>query len=194
MRSSNPLAIILDHNRLTGPNFIDWLRNLKVVLASEKILYVLEQSLPGPLPKNASQEEQVTLKQWKDDDMQARCIMWASMSTELHRQHEKYTSANEILLHLQELFGEHSRTSRYEISKWLFRAKMKEGEDVEVHVNSMIKAIEELESLDFTMDSHLQLDMILQSLPESFRQTIANFHMNKIECTFAELLNILVTA
>ena len=62
MRSSNLLAIILDQNRLTGPNFIDWLRHLKVVLASEKILYVLEQSLPGPLPKNAFQEEQVNLK------------------------------------------------------------------------------------------------------------------------------------
>ena len=34
----------------------------------------------------------------------------------------------------------------------------------------------------------------LQSLPESFGQTIANFHMNKIECTLAELLNMLVTA
>ena len=54
MRSSNPLAIILDQNRLIGPNFKDWLRNLKVILASEKILYVLEQSLPGPLPENAS--------------------------------------------------------------------------------------------------------------------------------------------
>ena len=69
MRSSNPLAIILDQHRLTGPNFIDWLRNLKVVLASKKILYVLEQSQPGSLPENASQEEQVTLNQWKDDDM-----------------------------------------------------------------------------------------------------------------------------
>ena len=36
--------------------------------------------------------------------------------------------------------------------------------------------------------------MILQSLPKSFGQTIANFHMNKIECTLTELLNILVIA
>ena len=125
--------------------------------------------------------------------MQEHCNMWASMSTELHRQHEKYTSENEILLHLQELFGEQSRTARYEIFKQLFHTKMKEGEDIGVHVNSMISVIEELESLDFKMDSHLQLDMILQSLPESFKQTIANFHMNNIKCTLVELLNILVT-
>ena len=61
MRSSNPLVIILDQHRLTGPNFIDWLRNLKVILASKKILYVLEKCPPGPLPKNASQEEHITL-------------------------------------------------------------------------------------------------------------------------------------
>ena len=36
--------------------------------------------------------------------------------------------------------------------------------------------------------------MILQSHSESFGQPIANFHMNNIKCTLAELLNILVTA
>ena len=79
--------------------------------------------------------------------MQACCIMWASMSTEIHRQYEKYISARKILLHLQELFGKHSRTARYEILMWLFHAKMKEGDKVGALVNSMIKLIEELKSL-----------------------------------------------
>ena len=60
-----------------------------------------------------------------------------------------------------------------------------------VHVNTMIKAIEELKSLDFSMDFHLQLDWILLSLPKSFGQIIMNFHMNKSECTLAELLCML---
>ena len=51
--------------------------------------------------------------------------MRASMS-----KHEKYTYAKENLLHLQELFGEESRTARYEISKRLFYAKIKESKDV----------------------------------------------------------------
>ena len=71
---------------------------------------------------------------------------------------------------------------------------MKEGEDVGAHVNSMIRSIEELQSLDFTMNAQLQIDLILQSFPESFGQTIANFYMNKIECTLTELLNMLVMA
>ena len=46
--------------------------------------------------------------------------MWASMSNDLHKQHEKYTYAKDILLHLQDLFGEQSRTARYVILKQLF--------------------------------------------------------------------------
>ena len=65
MRSSNPLSIILENHRLTEPNFINWLRNLKVILASERILYVLKQSPPGPLPPNVMQEECDTLKNGK---------------------------------------------------------------------------------------------------------------------------------
>ena len=118
--------------------------------------------------------------------------MWASMSTEIYRQHEKYISVNEILLYLQELFSEHSRTGRYKISKQLFRDKMKEEEEVGAHINSMIRLMEELESLDFTMDLHLQVYLILQSLPKSFEQTIVNFYMNKIECNLIELMNMLV--
>ena len=50
----------------------------------------------------------------------------------LYVQALKYTYAKENLLHLQELFGEESRTARYEISKRLFYAKIKECEDVAV--------------------------------------------------------------
>ncbi|MQM11802.1 hypothetical protein Taro_044712 [Colocasia esculenta] len=42
MSSGNPLRGILDANKLTGPNYLDWLRNLKIVLRSERIAYVLE--------------------------------------------------------------------------------------------------------------------------------------------------------
>ena len=71
MRQSNPLSIILEQYRLTGLNFVDWLCNLEVVLASEKILYVLTQSPPEPLPADVSQEEHDMLDKWKDDDLHA---------------------------------------------------------------------------------------------------------------------------
>ncbi len=85
---SNILASILDHNRLTGPNLSDWLRNLKLILNLERIGYILDSKVPGPLPLEATQEEHDILDKWKEHDMRAKCYMLSSMSNELQKQHE----------------------------------------------------------------------------------------------------------
>ncbi|KAL2504717.1 CCHC-type domain-containing protein [Abeliophyllum distichum] len=43
------------------------------------------------------------------------------------------------------------------------------------------------------MDHELSIDLVLQSLPDSFSQFIMNFNMNKIQCTMSKLLNMLKT-
>ena len=44
------------------------------------------------------------------------------------------------------------------------------------------------------MDGKLSQDLILQSLPESFAQFVVNYHMNKLNTSLPELLNMLKTA
>ena len=56
MSLSNPLRGILDVKRLTGPNYTDWLRNLRIVLTVEKIMYVLDTMMPTP-EEGASENE-----------------------------------------------------------------------------------------------------------------------------------------
>ena len=56
MSASNQLARILETNRLTGLNYKDWLRNLKIVLNSEKLGYVLDQE-PLILPDNPTDRQ-----------------------------------------------------------------------------------------------------------------------------------------
>ena len=46
MSSSNPLVRIFDTNRLIGPNYKDWLRNLKIILSFEKLTHILDQDAP----------------------------------------------------------------------------------------------------------------------------------------------------
>ena len=58
---------------------------------------------------------------------------------------------------------------------------------------TMIKDIEELGKLGLEIQKKLQMDLILQSLTSSYSQFIMNFHMNKLDCTISELVNILVT-
>ena len=39
--SFNPLFVILKENKLTGPNYIDWKKNLNLVLTAEEYKFVL---------------------------------------------------------------------------------------------------------------------------------------------------------
>ena len=55
MSSNVNLRSILDTNKLTKPNFLDWLRNLRIVLKVEKIAYVLDEPLPKSLAIDASE-------------------------------------------------------------------------------------------------------------------------------------------
>ncbi|KZV06581.1 hypothetical protein F511_45930 [Dorcoceras hygrometricum] len=106
----NPLAAILDSNRFTGLNYQDWLRNLNLVLASEKLLYTIEKSPPEETPANISPEELITLNQWRDDEVKTRCYVMGSMSNEMQRRFEKTKYAADILHHLKELYGENVST------------------------------------------------------------------------------------
>ncbi|CAL9076301.1 unnamed protein product [Musa textilis] len=99
--------------------------------------------------------------------------------------------ANSILLYLRKLFEEHGRTQRYEISKSLFRARITERTPVQNHVLKMIEWIEKFTGLRMVLEDNLCVDIVLQSLSDSFSQFIMNFNMNKLEVTLPELLNML---
>ncbi|XP_075473925.1 uncharacterized protein LOC142504978 [Primulina tabacum] len=139
MSSRNPLSIILDQNKLTGPNYHDWLRNLKIVLNYEKIAYVLKKALPKQAAANATTEELAKLYKWWDHDLQAKSYMLASMSNELHRWFEEAVNDADIYGHLQELYGEQTRPLRP--IKQLMTSRLREGVSVHEHGVRMIGPI-----------------------------------------------------
>jgi hypothetical protein len=52
---------------LNGTNFIDWYRNLRIVLRQEKKEYVLEQAYPDDLPDNANAAERIAYEKHCND-------------------------------------------------------------------------------------------------------------------------------
>ena len=74
----------------------------------------------------------------------------------------------EILKHLQELFSAQSRYERYQTSHELFQCKMTEGIPFGPHVLHMINLIKKLACLGFVMDHELSINLVLQSLPQSY--------------------------
>ena len=86
--SFNPLFIILKENELTGPNYIDWKRNLNLVLTAEEYKYVLTDVCPLPPDSDSLKEEVEAYQSWRKADEMTRCYILASMSNILQHQHE----------------------------------------------------------------------------------------------------------
>ena len=98
------------------------------------------------------------------------------------------------MLSLKEMFGEQGRSARKEIMRQIYNTKMAEGSSVREHCLTMISNLNTLEVLGANIDGESQVDMILQSLPESFKEFRLNYNMNKKIYSLSELMNELVVA
>ena len=76
----------------------------------------------------------------------------------------------------------------------IYNTKMAEGTSVREHCLRMISNLNTLEVLGADIDRESQVDMILQSLPESFKEFRLNYNMNKKIYSLSELMNELVAA
>ena len=193
--TNNTLSLrsVLEKDKLSGTNFLDWYRNLRIVLKHEKKLYVLEQPIPDQPAANAPRADKDAFKKHQDDALDVGCLMLATMISELQKQHENM-DAYDMIVHLKKLYQEQARQERYDVSKSLFGCKMAEGSPVGTHVLKMIGYIENLDRLGFPLGQELATDLILQSLPDCYSQFIMNFNMNEIDKPLPELLSMLRTA
>ncbi|KAK9044580.1 hypothetical protein V6N11_058478 [Hibiscus sabdariffa] len=187
------LRSLLEKEKLNGINFLDWFRNLRIVLKQEQKEYVIEEAVPNDPGPNATRADKDKFKKHMDDMVDVGCLMLATMTPELQKQHENMV-AYEIIQNLKEIYEGQARQERYETSKALFQCKMSEGSPVGAHVIKMMGYIQVLEKLGFALNDELATDVILQSLPDSFNQFVMNFNMNEINKTLPQLLGMLRTA
>ncbi|GAV89705.1 hypothetical protein CFOL_v3_33119 [Cephalotus follicularis] len=144
---TNPLTVILEKNQSTSPNYVDWQRNVKIVLNSEDIDYVLEAPMPALPAEDATTEDHAIYKKWVTDEKKVRSYLMATMSNALQVQRESMRDSREVLLHLRKLYGENSRSAQFQLIAELYGTKMAKGSPVNDHVLKMINAIERIVAL-----------------------------------------------
>ena len=76
----------------------------------------------------------------------------------------------------------------------ILNTKRAQGTPVREHCLKMISYLNTLEVLGTDINGESQANMILQSLPESFKEFRHNYNMNKMIYTLSELMNELVAA
>ncbi|KAK8683879.1 hypothetical protein V6N13_039925 [Hibiscus sabdariffa] len=187
------LRSLLEKEKLNGINFLDWFRNLRIVLKQERKEHVIEKPVPKDPGAYAPTADKDIFKKYMDDMVDVGCLMLATMTPELQKQHEDMV-AYKMIQNLKEIYEGQARQERYETSKALFQCKMSEGSPVGAHVIKMMGYIQALEKLGFPLNDELAIDVVLQSFPDSFNQFVLNFNMNEINKTLPQLLGMLRTA
>ncbi|KAJ9568333.1 hypothetical protein OSB04_004299 [Centaurea solstitialis] len=187
------LRSILEKDKLTGANFLDWERNLMIVLRHERKWYVLEEPLGEAPPANATANVRNAYRKHSDDLLDVGCLMLATMSPDLQTGLMN-TNAYDMIRQLRDMFQTQARTERYDATRAFNACKMAKGTSVSDHVMKMKKHIDHLERLGHPVPLQLATDTILNSLSEDYKQFVINYNMNNMEKTIAELHSMLKTA
>ncbi|KAK8980556.1 hypothetical protein V6N11_074167 [Hibiscus sabdariffa] len=106
------LRSLLEKEKLNGINFLDWFRNLRIVLKQERKEYVIEEPVPDEPAANAPRADKDKFKKHLDDMLDVSCLMLATMSPELQKQHEDMNAYN-MIQNLKEIYEGQARKESF---------------------------------------------------------------------------------
>ena len=190
MASFNPLATILRQKPLDGNNYDLWKTNLYIVLDFERIKFITTTPKPQEPTVNASEETKKQFADWQRANTTARCYILASV---VRKQINDLKSVLEIIQTLDGMFAKSSSTARQEAIGALMNTRMIGG-NVRDHCLKMMGHFSTAKVMGAKLDQEMKIDMILESLPNSFGQFKMNYNMNKLKLTPVELMHELESA
>nr|GFA46405.1 hypothetical protein [Tanacetum cinerariifolium] len=153
---------MLEKHTLTGPNFNEWFRALKLVVRTEKIQDVFETTLP-PRPVGVRDAPQFEHK------------------TPLEMYNELY-----------QMYGKPSGVELEELIHLFHTCKQGDRTSVSDHFLLMKSYLDQLASLNYTFDDKIAIGFILESLTSDFHGFVQNYNMQSMGKTLSEVHQMLI--
>ncbi|GJS67257.1 retrotransposon protein, putative, ty1-copia subclass [Tanacetum coccineum] len=156
---------ILDKEKLNGSNFLDWYRNLRIVLRNEQKLHHLEEALPEAPPATATVVVRNTHTRRVTEQQEVACLMLQQAKQEL-----------------------------FETVKAFHACKQEEGQSASTYVLKMKAYLHQMERLGYPMPLVLRVNLILTSPSKDYDQFVQNYNMHGMGNTIPELHTMLKLA
>ena len=189
MSSINPLLIILVKNELTGENYLDWKRNLFNILTTKGSKYVLTQPCPPEPSLYDYRNQREPYEKWCEANKMAKRYILASISVELHKKHRSMETATEIMASLHQMFGQNTHFAREAALKRITDTQMEEGTKVRDHVLKMMDYLNEVEIHGVQINDKSKINMVIESLPDTFKEFKVSYILNNKDMTLIELMH-----
>ncbi|GJZ25350.1 zinc finger, CCHC-type containing protein [Tanacetum coccineum] len=169
-----------EKQKLTGPNFIDWYRQLRIVLSVEDKLNYLEHPIPAALvPAQAGQqvapEALAAHAAWVKGSKEIAGLMLMTMESDIQRNLENL-GAYEMLQELKTLFAQQAEQELLQTMREFHSCKQEEGQSVSSYVLKMKSYIDNLERLGHPVSLGLGVSLILISLRKEFDGFVQNYN------------------
>ncbi|GKF19867.1 hypothetical protein Tco_0068505 [Tanacetum coccineum] len=142
-----------EKQKLTGPNFIDWYRKLRIVLLIEDKLNYLEQPIPPAPVAHAGQQ----------------------VAPEILAAHTAWE--------LKTLFAQQAEHELLQTTRDFHSCKQEERQSVSSYVLKMKGYIENLERLGNHVTLGLAVSLILIGLRKEFDGFVQNYNMHSLQLT-----------
>ncbi|GKF10321.1 zinc finger, CCHC-type containing protein, partial [Tanacetum coccineum] len=142
---------ILEKEKLNGSNFLDWYRNLRIILRNEQKLHHLEEALPEAPPATATSAVRNAYTRRVAEQQEVACLMLVSITPEIQKNLEDCT-AFEILQELKTIFQQQVEQELFETVKAFHACKQEEGQSVSTYVLKMKAYLDHMEK-EYTQES-----------------------------------------
>ena len=184
-------TIVLDKNGLRGQCFLAWYHHIENVSKMNDISYVLKQSPPHvPHTKLALKEECQNYAGHYEDDLQAKFLIFTSLSKELKKLHKHMDTSCAMADSLHKMHDIETSNVRFSNVCSLLNAKMEKGTSVPKKRQKMEKIFQDLVSLGTSIDGKIAQDFFLPSLSDDSTKFIVNYKVNRLDHTFTEMIDM----
>ncbi|GJW23742.1 zinc finger, CCHC-type containing protein [Tanacetum coccineum] len=180
-----------EKQKLTGPNFIDWYRQLWLVLSTKDKEKYLEQSIPTA-PVAAASDQPIppatlaTYSKWVKNQKEIDVMMLLTMDLEI-KQNLAHLGANDMLKELKALYSKQAEQELLQTVREFHMCKQEEGQSVSSYVLKMKSYINQLECLDHPVTLNLRVSLILVGLSKEYDSFVQNYNMHNMGKTVNEL-------
>nr|GEU87808.1 zinc finger, CCHC-type [Tanacetum cinerariifolium] len=179
-----------EKQKLTGPNFIDWYRQLCLVLSTEdKENYLEHHILAAPVTPPGQQvppEALAAHAAWVKGQKEVDVLMLLTMDLEIQR-NLAHLGAYDMLHELKAMYSKQAEQELLQTMREFHTSKQEEGQSVSSHVLKMKGYIDNLERLDQPVGQNLAVSLILVSLNKDFDSFMQNYNMHGMGKTVNEL-------
>ncbi|GJZ43556.1 hypothetical protein Tco_0590811 [Tanacetum coccineum] len=181
---------LFEKQKLTGNNFMEWYRNLRIVLSNEDKLPFLEQPIPvlpvSPQGQANPPDVVTTHQDWVKAQKEIVRLMLMTMDPDIPKNLE-HLDAYDMLKELKTLYVQQAYQELLQTVREFHACKQEEGQSVSSYVIKMKSYIDNLKRLGHAMTQNLSVSLILVSLRKEYDIFVQNYNMHSMGKTVTEL-------